>query len=65
MKELDILLESFIEAEFASLSEGDWPEFETMLRTEDDILWDWIQDPRRPDAASYRVLLEHIRRGAT
>jgi antitoxin CptB len=63
MKELDILLENFVEAESARISKGAWPEFEAMLRTEDDMLWDWIQDPGRPDAAGYHALLEHIRRG--
>jgi len=62
MKELDILLERFIDLNQDSLTAGSWPDLETLLQTEDDILWDWFQDVRHPDAAPYRELLEQIRR---
>jgi antitoxin CptB len=61
MKELDLLLERFIETEHAALREGAWPEFEELLGVEDDLLWDWMQNPRQAQAAPYRRLLEQIR----
>jgi len=63
MKELDILLERFIENHQESLAEGSWPELEALLRTEDDVLWGWFQDSSNPAASRYRELLEQIRRG--
>ena len=62
MKELDILLERFIDKHRETLANSAWPEFEDLLNTEDDVLWDWFQDSSNPDAAPYRDLLEHIRR---
>ncbi len=63
MKELDVLLERFVEQHQEALSAGRWPELEALLDSEDDILWDWLQDPALPDAAGFRSLLERIRRG--
>ena len=61
MKELDLLLERFIHNQSHALADGRWPEFESLLGTEDDLLWDWFQDPALPDAARYRELLKRIR----
>jgi len=61
MKELDILLERFIEDETQPLVDGSWPEFEALLQTEDDVLWDWVQDSSGAEAAPYRNLLEQMR----
>ena len=64
MKELDILLERFIDNHQESLADGSWPEFEALLRTEDDLLCDWFQDSSNPAASRYRELLEQISRGS-
>jgi antitoxin CptB len=61
MKELDILLQRFVDHHQKSLSEGEWPEFEALLQTEDDVLWDWFQNPSLPDAQPYLALLKQIR----
>ena len=63
MKELDILLESFIQRNQQTLKDGSWPELEALLRNEDDVLWDWIQQPASPEAETYRGVLEEIRHG--
>lgn len=63
MKELDILLERFISARQETLENGAWPELEALLDTEDDVLWDWIQNVSSPDASRYQELLNQIRRG--
>jgi antitoxin CptB len=63
MKELDILLERFIDNHQDSLADGAWPDFETLLQTEDDVLWGWFQDSSSPDASRYEELLVQIRRG--
>ena len=61
MKELDILLERFVNAQAQALETGDWPALESLLATEDDVLWDLLQDPATSDDAAFRVLLHAIR----
>jgi antitoxin CptB len=63
MKELDVLLERFLERERQALGAGRWPELEGLLESEDDVLWRWLQRPAEVDAAPYRRLLEQIRHG--
>jgi len=65
MKELDLLLERFIAEHGEELGAGRWPELERLLETEDDCLWDWLQNPSTPDAEGYRELLEWIRHDRT
>lgn len=61
MKELDILLDGFIEHNRDALAAGAWPEFETLLQMEDDVLWDGFQDSSAPATVAYTALLKHIR----
>lgn len=63
MKELDVLLERFLARQHRPLAAGRWPELEALLATEDDLLWDWLQNPAAARAAPYRSLLERIRNG--
>jgi antitoxin CptB len=61
MKELDVLLERFVAENRASLDNDAWPELESLLREEDDALWDWLQDAGRPAPPEYQALLRSIR----
>ncbi len=63
MKELDLLLESFLERNQQALENGCWPEFEALLHNEDDVFWIWVQNPDHRDAMAYRGILERIRHG--
>jgi antitoxin CptB len=63
MKELDVLLEDFLDCHKQNLAAGFWPELETLLAQEDDLLWDWLQQPATEQAAPYRELLHKIRLG--
>ena len=63
MKELDLLLEQFLLDHEQQLIDGAWPEFEEFLQTEDDRLWDWLQDPGTTDAVRFYALLSDIRHG--
>jgi len=63
MKELDVLLERFLEQQQQQLLNGAWPELEPLLENEDDLLWDWLQQPSCGPAAPFRDLLEAIRNG--
>lgn len=63
MKELDVLLESFLEHHHQALEHGSWPEFEALLQQEDNVFWAWIQHPDHRNAVVYRDILEQIRHG--
>ena len=63
MKELDVLLERFLETNRTFLEEGGFPEMESMLEVEDDILWDWLQRPDLAAAEPYRKLLKKMIHG--
>lgn len=65
MKELDVLLEGFLAQHQLELSEGCWPELESLLQNEDDRLWDWVQQPASEQASAYRAVLDEIRGGIT
>ncbi len=63
MKELDVLLARFVDAQAGALARGEWPAFETLLEEEDDRLWDWLQGRADPADAALRNLVETLRRG--
>ena len=65
MKELDVLLEQFLDVHQAALAEGQWLELESLLQAEDDVLWDWLQNPAASSAQPYCELLARIRNDDT
>ncbi|WP_223787824.1 succinate dehydrogenase assembly factor 2 [Marinicella meishanensis] len=48
MKELDFILNRFIDAEMAHLSESDKAKFDELLATEDMLLWYWLSGKAEP-----------------
>ena len=59
MKELDVLLESFIHAHSEDLAAGQWPQLERMLELEDDLLWDCLRGAgSAPDPEFDSLILE-------
>lgn len=60
MKELDVLLEAFLVRQSESLLDGDWPEFEELLKQEDDVLYDWVSGRNLPDDPNVRLLIDAI-----
>ncbi len=61
MKELDVLLEAFLESQHDKLNCGEWPEFETLLSNEDIVLWDWLQGKSPNQSDQHRQLIDAIR----
>ena len=49
MRELDQLMERFLDHSFATSSEADRALFLKLLDTEDDILWRWCMGRERPE----------------
>lgn len=64
MKELDMLLESFLHENREPLARGDFPQLEALLSAEDDRLWAWLQKTSAPDNADFIRLLNEIRGGS-
>ena len=62
MKELDILLDSFLRRNDSQLQNGDFQAFEQFLNEEDDHLWTWLQGNDEPDNPDYQALIRIIRR---
>lgn len=60
MKELDVLLEAFFVKQADSLREGDWPQLETFLAQEDDVLFDWISGRDLPADTELLVLIDTL-----
>jgi antitoxin CptB len=60
MKELDVLLEAFFAKQADSIREGDWPQLETFLAQEDDVLFDWISGRDLPSDNDLLVLIKTL-----
>jgi len=60
MKELDVLLEAFIETQGECLAAGDWPCLEMLLAEEDDVLLDWISGRNLPQESAMVELIWSI-----
>jgi antitoxin CptB len=57
MKELDVLLEAFFEAQADKITAGGWPQLEDFLSREDDVLFDWISGRNLPNEPGLRELI--------
>ena len=60
MKELDVLLERFFEAQSVLLIDGEWPQLETFLAQEDDVLFDWISGRNLPTDSGMLALIKTL-----
>lgn len=61
MKELDVLLEAFLEKQARQLCVGAWPELEELLLLEDDVLFDWISGRDLPSNPAILKLLDSLK----
>jgi len=61
MKELDILLEAFFAQQSGALLAGEWPQLESFLSQEDDVLFDWISGRDLPDDPALLLLLDTLK----
>ncbi|MFT5140412.1 MAG: antitoxin CptB [Lysobacterales bacterium] len=62
MKELDVLLESFLEQHQQELKSGGLAHFESFLDQEDDLIWYWLQKQKTPENEQFQILVNLIRR---
>jgi len=64
MKELDVLLEAFFASQSESLLTGGWPQLETFLSQEDDVLFDWISGRDLPSDPDLLLLIKTLTHAA-
>lgn len=60
MKELDVLLEAFLERHAGALARGEWPQMDILLEEEDDVLFDWISGRNLPSEPALLNLIETL-----
>jgi len=60
MKELDVLFEAFFAKQAGPLRDGAWPELETMLGQEDDVLFDWVSGRNLPEEPAMLALIDTL-----
>ena len=61
MKELDVLFEAFFETQAEALLDGAWPQLESLLGQEDDVLFDWVSGRNLPADPSLQVLINTLK----
>ena len=61
MKELDVLFEAFFAKHAAEIEKGQWPQLETLLGQEDDILFDWISGRNLPENQELSKLIKRLK----
>lgn len=61
MRELDQLLERWLDREYPTASEPQRDVFRRLLDSEDDRLWRWFLGHESPDDVEIAALVDHIR----
>ena len=64
MKELDVLFEAFLVKQAGPLLDGAWPELETLLKQEDDVLFDWVSGRNLPADPAVKILIDTLTNAA-
>ena len=65
MRELDLLLEGFLEQGYPSLSRAGRDEFTRLLDCRNEDLMDWLMEGGTPEDGSLAELVQQIRDSAT
>jgi antitoxin CptB len=61
MKELDVLFEAFFSNQAGAIRDGAWPELETLLGQEDDVLFDWVSGRNLPAEPAMLMLIDTLK----
>ena len=61
LKEMDLLLESFLHQHYPALSDADKQVFANLLEESDPDLLNWVMGRSEPENTAYRPLLAQIR----
>jgi antitoxin CptB len=61
MREMDMLLERWLDRHYVPASAAVRADFAALLSTEDDLLWDWLMGKGAPSNAAQAQLIAAIR----
>jgi antitoxin CptB len=61
MREMDMLLERWLDRHYQQAAAETQASFTALLGTEDDLLWDWLMGKAVPEHAATAALITHIR----
>ncbi len=56
MKELDFILNRYLDAEYAAMTDSTKQQFNQMLAEEDMLLWYWLSGKTKPDSSHQQFL---------
>lgn len=59
-KELDVVLNRFLDAQYEKLSNMELQNFDKLLDTQDTILWYWLSGQQTPDKKPLKLLISKI-----
>jgi len=60
MRELDVLLERWLDTRWPGATPSDRERFDRLLDCEDDMLWDWCTGRVRPDDRELAAILDQV-----
>lgn len=60
MRELDVLLERWLETRWSGATAADRARFEQLLECEDDALWDWCTGRTRPEDPELAAIVAQV-----
>lgn len=60
MQELDVLLLNYLEQHYDQAGTDEQQAFSRLLKTQDDVLWDWLSGRGLPDDPSTSQLIQRI-----
>jgi antitoxin CptB len=60
-KELDVVLNRFLEGQYDKLTDEDLQEFDNLLNAQDTILWYWLIGKEKPEPKRHREIVELIK----
>ena len=64
MLELDLVLEPFVNQQYAALNESDRATFQRLMLCEDQELFSWLMQRGESDDEAFNTIIEQIRRFA-
>lgn len=59
-KELDVVLNRFLDNQYDQLTDDELIVFDDILNTQDTELWYWLSGKTQPDADSFRIIISKI-----
>ena len=59
-KELDVVLNRFLDAQYEQLSDRDLVDFNALLDTQDTLLWYWLSGQSEADSDTFQSLINKI-----